>query len=69
MSIAGGNAMIAGTNAGGNQALANQLSGGGGITDDQINKLANSIAYAMKGVTITTDSLYQANSVNGDRFA
>lgn len=69
MSIAGGNAMIAGTNAGGNQALANQLSGGGGITDDQINKLANSIAYAMKGVTITTDSLYQANSVNGDRFS
>ncbi len=69
MSIAGGNTMIAGTNAGGNQALANQLSGGGGITDDQINKLANSIAYAMKGVTITTDSLYQANSVNGDRFS
>ena len=69
MSIAGGNAMIAGTNVGGNQALANQLSSSGGITDDQINKLANSIAYAMKGVTITTDSLYQANSVNGDRFA
>jgi hypothetical protein len=55
------------------QALSNSVSGGGGITDEQINKLsnsiANSIAYAMKGVTITTDSLYQANSVNGDRFA
>lgn len=69
MSIAGGNTMIAGTSAGGNQALANQLAGNSGITDDQINKLANAMAVAMKGVTITTDPLYQANSVNGDRFA
>jgi hypothetical protein len=51
------------------QALSNSVSGGGGITDDQINKLANAMAVAMKGVTITTDPLYQANSVNGDRFA
>jgi hypothetical protein len=51
------------------QALSNSVSGGGGITDDQINKLANAMASAMKGVTITTDPLYQANSVNGDRFA
>jgi len=69
MSIAGGNTMIAGTSAGGNQALANQLAGNSGITDDQINKLANAMVVAMKGVTITTDPLYQANSVNGDRFA
>lgn len=69
MSIAGSNAMIAGTSAGGNQALANQLAGNSGITDEQINKLANAMAVAMKGVTITTDPLYQANSVNGDRFA
>jgi hypothetical protein len=69
MSIAGGNAMIAGTDAGGNQALANQLAGNSGISDEQINKLANAMAVAMKGVTITTDPLYQANSVNGDRFA
>ena len=51
------------------QALSNSVSGGGGITDDQINKLPNAMAVAMKGVTITTDPLYQANSVNGDRFA
>lgn len=51
------------------QALANSVSGGGGITDEQINKLANAMASAIKGVTITTDPLYQANSVNGDRFA
>ena len=50
------------------QALSNSVSGGG-ITDEQINKLANAMAVAMKGVTITTDPLYQANSVNGDRFA
>jgi hypothetical protein len=69
MSIAGGNAMIAEQMAGGNQALANQLAGNSGISDEQINKLANAMAVAMKGVTITTDPLYQANSVNGDRFA
>jgi hypothetical protein len=69
MSIAGGNAMIAGTDAGGNQALANQLAGNSGISDEQINKLANAMAVAMKGVTITTDPLYQSNNLNGDRFA
>lgn len=50
------------------QALANGV-GGGGITDAQINKLANSIAMAMRGVTIKTDPLYQNNNINGDRFA
>ena len=64
--------MIAGTDAGGNQALANAItnnSAGGGITDSQINKLANAIATAMQGVTIQTDPLYQGNNINGDRFA
>lgn len=53
------------------QALANGIGGGGGggITDAQINKLANSIAMAMRGVTIKTDPLYQNNNINGDRFA
>lgn len=50
------------------QALSTST-GGGGITDSQINKLANAIATAMQGVTIQTDPLYQGNNINGDRFA
>lgn len=50
------------------QALSNSVASGG-ITDEQINKLANAMAVAMKSVTITTDPLYQSNNLNGDRFA
>jgi len=63
--------VIAGTDAGGNQALANAMTSNnnGGISDSQINKLANAMANALRGVTIQTDPLYQGNNINGDRFA
>jgi hypothetical protein len=50
--------MIAGTNVNGNQALANAITqtNAGGISDQQISKLAGAIAAAMQTVNITIEA-------------
>ena len=65
--------MVAGTNVNGNADMAAAVSNGSGMTDAQINSLATAFAAAvvngMRGVTITTDPLYSATSINGSRYA
>jgi hypothetical protein len=67
--------MIAGTNVDGNRRLARQLSGGGGISDNQINRLATAIASALKEtlptvkMSVVTDQLYAANKLNRGRYS
>lgn len=66
--------MIAGTNVDGNRRLARKLSGGG-ITDQQISKLAYSIAMSLKQtlpsvkLQVTTDPLFAANKLNKGRYS
>jgi len=67
--------MIAGTNVDGNRRLARQLSGGGGISDNQISRLATAIASALKEtlptvkMSVVTDQLYAANKLNRGRYS
>jgi hypothetical protein len=64
--------MIAGTNVNGNQALANAITQntGGGMSDQQISKLATSIAMAMKNVTLTVEApLGSATGMNGGTWS
>jgi cell fate (sporulation/competence/biofilm development) regulator YmcA (YheA/YmcA/DUF963 family) len=67
--------MIAGTNADGNRRLARQLSGGGGISDNQISRLATAIASALKEtlptvkMSVMSDPLYAANKLNRGRYS
>ena len=67
--------MIAGTNVDGNRRLARQLSGGGGISDNQISRLATAIASALKEtlptikMSVVNDQLYAANKLNRGRYS
>jgi len=67
--------MIAGTNVDGNRRLARQLSGGGGISDNQISRLATAIASALKEtlptikMSVAADPLYAANKLNRGRYS
>lgn len=67
--------MIAGTNVDGNRRLARQLSGGGGISDNQISRLASAIASALKEtlptvkMSVTSDPLFAANKLNRGRYS
>ena len=67
--------MIAGTNVDGNRRLARQLSGGGGISDNQISRLATAIASALKEtlptvkMSVMSDPLYAANKLNRGRYS
>jgi hypothetical protein len=67
--------MIAGTNVDGNRRLARQLSGGGGISDNQISRLASAIASALKEtlptvkMSVMSDPLYAANKLNRGRYS
>jgi hypothetical protein len=64
--------MIAGTNVNGNQALANAITQNtsGGMSDQQISKLATSIAMAMKNVTLTVEApLGSATGMNGGTWS
>jgi len=64
--------MIAGTNVNGNQALANAITQNtsGGMSDQQISKLATSIAAAMKNVTLTVEApLGSATGMNGGTWS
>jgi hypothetical protein len=67
--------MIAGTNVDGNRRLARQLSGGGGISDNQISRLAAAIASTLKEtlptvkMSVMSDPLYAANKLNRGRYS
>ena len=67
--------MIAGTNVDGNRRLARQLSDGGGISDNQISRLAAAIASTLKEtlptikMSVMSDPLYAANKLNRGRYS
>lgn len=64
--------MIAGTNVNGNQALANAITQNtsGGMSDQQISKLAGAIASAMKHVNLSVEMpLGSETTINGSTWA